>query len=102
MTSFSFLDSLRQVAALQEQVEKTRAEYIRAEKSAKTAEINLSLQAVQHDNIVSTLRKELEALQETAKLEETVQDLRERNDEMEEMLKAKCVEIEENDDRFIE
>lgn len=51
---------------------------------------------------MSTLRKELEALQETSKLEETVQDLRERNDEMEEMLKAKCVEIEENDDRFIE
>jgi hypothetical protein len=51
---------------------------------------------------VSDLRKELEALQESSKLEETVLELRERNEEMEELLKAKCLEIEENDDRFIE
>lgn len=92
----------KQVAALKEQVERTRADYIRAEKEAKSAEINLSLQAVQHEKAISTLRKELAALQETSKLEETVTDLRERNEEMEELLRAKCLEIEENDDRFIE
>lgn len=57
---------------------------------------------MQHEKIVSTLRKELEALQEVSKLEETVIDLREKNEEMEELLRAKCLEIEENDDRFIE
>ena len=90
------------MAALKEQVEKVRADYIRAEKEAKTAEITLSLQAVQHEKTVSNLHKELEALQEAAKLHETVEELRVQNQEMEELLKAKCLEIEENDDRFIE
>ena len=83
-------------------MDKTRADYIRAEKEAKTAEINLSLQAVQHETAISNLRKELAALQESSKLEEVVLELREKNEEMEELLKAKCLEIEENDDRFIE
>ena len=94
--------SHKQVAVLREQLEKARADYVRAETEAKTAEINLSLQAVQHDKIISTLRKELETLQEAATLQQTVDDLREQNQEMEDLLKAKCQEIEENDDRFIE
>ena len=60
------------------------------------------MQAVHHEKTVSDLRKELEALQEVSKLEETVFELRERNEEMEQLLRAKCLEIEENDDRFIE
>ena len=83
-------------------MDKTRADYIHAGKEAKTAEINLALQAVQHEKMVSNLRKELEALQESSKREETVLELREKNEEMEELLRAKCLEIEENDDRFIE
>ncbi|EKM61630.1 uncharacterized protein PHACADRAFT_84405 [Phanerochaete carnosa HHB-10118-sp] len=94
-------DGHKQTATLKEQVDKTRADYIRAEKEAKTAEINLSLQAVQHEKIVSGLRNEIETLQETSKLAEAVEELREQNQEMENLLKAKCLEIEENDDRFI-
>ena len=92
----------KQIDALNEQVERVRADYVRAEKEWKAAEINLSLQAVQHEKVVSDLRKEMETLQEAAGLEETVTELRERNEEMEELLRAKCLEIEENDDRFIE
>ncbi|GJE89619.1 hypothetical protein PsYK624_057230 [Phanerochaete sordida] len=95
-------DGHKQAAALKEQVEKARADYTRSEKEAKAAEISLSLQAVQHEKIVRDLRNELESLQESSKLAETVEELREQNQEMEDLLKAKCLEIEENDDRFIE
>lgn len=71
------------------------------EKAARSAEVKLDLQAAQHNKTVESLRKELAALQKTAKLEETVLDLQERNAEMEELLRSKCQEIEENDDRFI-
>ncbi|KIP03620.1 hypothetical protein PHLGIDRAFT_77276, partial [Phlebiopsis gigantea 11061_1 CR5-6] len=94
--------SHKQVSALNEQVERIRTDYIRAEKEWKAAEINLALQAAQHEKVVSNLRNEIETLQEASRLEETVAELRERNEEMEELLRAKCLEIEENDDRFIE
>lgn len=71
------------------------------EKAARSAEVKLDLQAAQHNKAIDSLRKELLALQETAKLEGTVLDLQDRITEMEELLKAKCQEIEENDDRFI-
>ena len=71
------------------------------EKAARSAEVKLDLQTAQHNKAVESLKKELAVLQETAKLEETVLDLQERNAEMEELLRSKCQEIEENDDRFI-
>ena len=78
----------KQIGALNEQVERLRADYVRAEKEWKAAEINLSLQAVQHEKVVSDLRKEIGTLQEAAGLEETVTELRERNEEMEELMRS--------------
>lgn len=86
---------------VKKQLEETHANQVQWEKTAKSAEVKLDLQVAQHNKAVETLRKELAALQETAKLEDTVADLQDRNTEMEELLKAKCQEIEENDDRFI-
>ena len=50
---------------------------------------------------VEDLRKDITALEASAKLVDTVADLQERNEELDNVLKAKCQEIEENDDRFI-
>jgi hypothetical protein len=51
---------------------------------------------------MSNLNRELAALRSQPNLEETVTQLQARNDEMDELLRSKCAEIEENDDRFIE
>lgn len=79
-----------------------RADCVESEKAAKAAEINLQLESVQHEKALSSLRREVNSLRENSKLEETVADLTERNNEMEQLLQAKCLEIEENDDRVIE
>ena len=90
-----------EIVALKKQLEDTHAAQVQWEKTAKSAEVKLDLQVAQHNKMVESLRRELSAMQETAKLADTVADLQERNAEMEELLKAKCQEIEENDDRFI-
>ena len=88
--------------SLQEALELTRAELSRSERSGQEAEINLSLQIVRHDQIVSGLRQELAILQANPRLDDVVAELEERNREMDELLKSKCTEIEENDDRILE
>ncbi|KAJ3555467.1 hypothetical protein NM688_g2563 [Phlebia brevispora] len=97
----SVQSSQSEAQALKKQIEDTRATQVEWEKAAKSAEVKLDLQVAQHNKTVASLRKELVALQETVKLEDTVADLQGKNAEMEELLKAKCQEIEENDDRFI-
>lgn len=66
------------------------------------AEVNLSLQSAQHKREVSQLHRELELELESSKvrpdLEKAVSELEERNNEMEDLLRRKCEEIEENDD----
>ena len=89
-------------ASLQEALDHTRGELSRSEKSGKEAEINLSLQAVRHDQIVSGLRRELATLKAHPRLDDVVAELEERNRDMDELLKSKCAEIEENDDRILE
>lgn len=60
------------------------------------------MQTIQHEQTVASLRRELNALRAQPRLEDEIAELREKNLEMEELLRAKCLEIEENDDRFIE
>ncbi|KAI0081068.1 hypothetical protein K474DRAFT_1768813 [Panus rudis PR-1116 ss-1] len=91
-------DHDREVNVLKEQLERTKADYLRSEQ----AEIKLAMQAAQHEKTISNLRRDLDKLRQSPKLEETVAELSERNAEMEQLLRAKCLEIEENDDRFIE
>lgn len=67
-----------------------------AKQAAKEAEVTLSLQNVQSDRTIAELRREVEA-QSLIKTE-----LHERLANMDQLLAAKCVEIEDNDDRIIE
>lgn len=83
-------------------IERTRADLAHSEKSWKTAEVNLSLQNAQHKREMTELQRELSAFRSTPNLEQTLAELEERNNEMEELLRNKCVEIEENDDRALE
>lgn len=79
-----------------------RAELSRSEKSGKEAEINLSLQSVRNDQIISGLRRELTTLKSHPKLDSVVAELEEKNRDMDELLKSKCAEIEDHDDRILE
>ena len=72
------------------------------EKLAKAAEVNLSLQSAQHKRETADLQRELTLLRSQPNLGDAVSELEERNNEMEELLRSKCIEIEENDDRALE
>ena len=83
-------------------IERTKADLAYSEKSWKTAEVNLSLQNAQHKREMTELERELSAFRSMPNLEQALAELEERNSEMEELLRNKCVEIEENDDRALE
>ena len=83
-------------------IERTKADLAHSEKSWNTAEVNLSLQNAQHKREMIELERELSAFRSMPNLEQALAELEERNSEMEELLRNKCVEIEENDDRALE
>ena len=94
--------SEKAVASLKEALERTCADLSNSEKSGKAAEISLSLHVAQHGRAMASLQRELATLRSKPNLEETVARLEAENQEMEESLRSKCAEIEENDDRIIE
>ncbi|KAJ3517877.1 hypothetical protein NLJ89_g226 [Agrocybe chaxingu] len=83
-------------------IERLQADLARSEKACKAAEVNLSLQNAQHKRETLELQRELSTLRSRPNLENALYELEERNNEMEELLRAKCAEIEENDDRVLE
>ena len=83
-------------------IERTKADLARSEKSWKTAEVNLSLQNAQRKREMTELERELSAFRSMPNFEQALAELEERNSEMEELLRNKCMEIEENDDRALE
>ena len=83
-------------------IERIKGDLARSEKVCKAAEVNLSLQNAQHKRETSELQRELAILRSRPNLEQALSELEERNTEMEELLRAKCAEIEENDDRVLE
>jgi len=90
------------VTSLKEDVEHLRLELSHSEKACKAAEVNLSLQNAQHKRETSELQRQVTSLRRVPNFEMALQELEERNNEMEELLRSKCVEIEANDDRVLE
>ncbi|KAI0660695.1 hypothetical protein C8Q70DRAFT_1152984 [Cubamyces menziesii] len=92
----------RHVSTLETELEELRTKCTALDKLAKTTEANLAMQTIQHEQAVASLKRELNSLRAQPRLEDEIAELKEKNAEMEELLRAKCLEIEENDDRFIE
>ena len=90
------------VATLKGDIEHVKADLAHSEKSWKAAEVNLSLQNAQHKREMTELQRELSTFRSRPNLEAALAELEERNSEMEELLRNKCAEIEENDDRALE
>ncbi|KAI0828888.1 hypothetical protein BC628DRAFT_1315713 [Trametes gibbosa] len=95
-------DSERRASALQAELAELYSRSTALDKLAKSTEANLAMLKIQHEQTVSSLKRELNALRAQPHLEDEIAELREKNAEMEDLLRAKCLEIEENDDRFIE
>ncbi|CDO73022.1 hypothetical protein BN946_scf185007.g76 [Trametes cinnabarina] len=95
-------NSERHVSTLEAELQDLRNKCTALDKLAKSTEANLAMQTIQHEQTVASLKRELNTLRAQPRLEDEIADLREKNAEMEELLRAKCLEIEENDDRFIE
>lgn len=64
--------------------------------------MELTLQAVKHREVIKSLNVQLESRKGSDALQETILQLQEKCDDLEKMLQEKNVEIEENDDRFIQ
>ncbi|KAK2461425.1 hypothetical protein APHAL10511_005888 [Amanita phalloides] len=90
------------IAMLSAERELQREEILRTEQLSKTAEVNLTLQSAQHRREMAELRNEIDTLQSKPNLAAALAELEERNNEMEELLRNKCTEIEENDDKVLE
>ncbi|KII94276.1 hypothetical protein PLICRDRAFT_36532 [Plicaturopsis crispa FD-325 SS-3] len=90
------------IASLRSVIEQTKADLSHSEQSGKAIEMELTLQVAQHERLIAGLRREVSTLRAVPSLEGVVAELQEKNQEMEELLRNKCAEIEDNDDRFIE
>jgi len=75
---------------------------MQAEREGKAAEIQLTFQTTQHNQTVTSLKREIQLLQAASQPDERVQELEEKISYMDELMRSKTQEIEENDDRFIE
>ncbi|KAH7910446.1 hypothetical protein BJ138DRAFT_1065179 [Hygrophoropsis aurantiaca] len=89
-------------SSLKTALEQMRLNLAQSEKSGKAAEINLALQAAQHEQIISALRRELTSIRSQPNLQDIVSDLEEKNQELDDLLKSKCAEIEDYDDRILD
>ncbi|KDR85735.1 hypothetical protein GALMADRAFT_218825 [Galerina marginata CBS 339.88] len=95
-------DSEHLVTTLRGDIDHLKSDLSRSEKAWKAAEVNLSLQNAQHKRETAEFQRELSAYRSRPNLDHALAELEERNNEMEELLRAKCTEIEENDDRVLE
>ncbi|KAJ7193327.1 hypothetical protein GGX14DRAFT_589093, partial [Mycena pura] len=90
------------VASLTIDLEHVKTQFSCADRARQAAEVDLSLHSAQHRREMSELQKQVAALQAQPDMNEVLAELEERNSETEELLKHKCAELEEYDDRAIE
>ncbi|TDL26365.1 hypothetical protein BD410DRAFT_783402 [Rickenella mellea] len=81
-----------EIVSLKDELSQVGEQLVIAEKAAKAAETKLAFFSTQHENTAASHRKAIQ----------TVTELKEQNEELERVLRSKCVEIEENDDKFIQ
>ncbi|KAH6917034.1 hypothetical protein BKA70DRAFT_1486238 [Coprinopsis sp. MPI-PUGE-AT-0042] len=90
------------ISALKADLCKLEGELARTEQLNAKTNLSLSLAAAQHKRETTELHRELENLRSRSNLEQVIVDLEERNQEMDALLRQKCTEIEENDDKALE
>lgn len=103
LISFPFpVLSEHELHALEVDMQHLRAQIPKLEETARSAEAALVLRTSQFEQKLALAQRELEKGGNHRQCEETVSELREKIEYLEEVLQMKSAEIEENDDRFIE
>lgn len=91
---------------MREQLAVAKENLAQSEKSGKTVEMDLLLVKTQQERTIATLRQQLKQHEESGDkvqhMQKTIAELKDQVTEMENLLRSKCEEIEENDDKFIE
>ncbi|EAU92541.2 hypothetical protein CC1G_06552 [Coprinopsis cinerea okayama7 len=87
---------------LEEELVSVREELARVEQANAKANLNMSLTSAQHKREMTDLQRELQNLRSKSNLEQVIAELQERNQEMDDLLRQKCAEIEANDDKSLE
>ncbi|KAH9837236.1 uncharacterized protein C8Q71DRAFT_822313 [Rhodofomes roseus] len=95
-------DSETRIQSLSDDLDEVRSKLVQSEKAFQGLEATSSMREIQQEQTIHALKRDLHALRSNPSLQEKIADLEERNMDMEELLRNKCMEIEENDDRFIE
>ncbi|KAI5997970.1 hypothetical protein EDD15DRAFT_2363805 [Pisolithus albus] len=88
--------------ALQNALQECQSNLAQSEKAGKAAELGLALQSTQHEKVVAAFRHELASLRSGPDLHAALAELEEKNREMDDLLRAKCAEIEGYDDQILE
>jgi hypothetical protein len=94
--------SVHESDAIKTELEQVKEKYAHAERDGKAAEMQLTFLSAQHDQAVASLKREIQLLKASSTPDERVQELEEKIGYMDELMRSKTQEIEENDDRFIE
>ncbi|KAH7886046.1 hypothetical protein F5I97DRAFT_1809487 [Phlebopus sp. FC_14] len=97
-----YLESQVKERCLRKTLEESQLSLAQSEKASKAAELSLALQATQHEKLVSALRRELASVRSAPDLQPALAELEDRNREMDELLRAKCAEIEGYDDKILD
>ncbi|KIY50419.1 hypothetical protein FISHEDRAFT_39030 [Fistulina hepatica ATCC 64428] len=92
----------QEILSLQQDLQANAAKAAEAEKACRAAEMERSLQDAHHKREFAELRRQLDQLEARPNFESAMAELEERNNDMEEMLRQKCAEIEANDDKVLE
>ena len=75
---------------------------MQSEKAFQGLEAESAMRGIQQEQTINALKRDLQAMRSNPSLEEKIADLEERNMDLEELLRNKCAEIEDIDDRIIE
>lgn len=75
---------------------------MQSEKAYQGLDAESSMRGIQQEQTINALKRDLQALRANPSLEEKIADLEEQNMHLEDILRNKCAEIEDNDDRIIE
>ena len=75
---------------------------MQSEKAYRGLEAESSMREIQQEQTINALKRDLQVMRANPSMEEKIADLEERNMDLEELLRNKCTEIEDNDDRIIE
>ncbi|KZT72868.1 hypothetical protein DAEQUDRAFT_550302 [Daedalea quercina L-15889] len=95
-------ESETRIQSLSSDLDDAQTKLLQTEKALQGLEAESSMRQIQQEQTINVLKRDLRVLQSNPSLEEKIADLEERNTELEELLRNKCNEIEENDDRFID